>query len=142
VQEMDGYVAVRALLPPPERRALVLIDPPFEAQNEFAQVARALSEGLRRFPSAVLAVWYPLTERARVEDFFADLRALRPPPTLAAELMIAGEGSTMKLKGCGLVVVNPPWQFEREAEPMLSFLSEALAQAPGGGGRVTWLVGE
>ena len=142
VQEMDGYVAVRALLPPPERRALVLIDPPFEAQNEFAQVARALSEGLRRFPSAVLAVWYPLTERARVEDFFADLRALRPPPTLAAELMIAGDGSTMKLKGCGLVVVNPPWQFEREAEPILSFLSEALAQAPGGGGRVTWLVGE
>jgi len=48
----------------------------------------------------------------------------------------------MKLKGCGLVVVNPPWQFEREAEPMLSFLSEALAQAPGGGGCVTWLVGE
>eukprot|EP01041_Mallomonas_annulata_P037124 gene37124-60365_t len=56
--------------------------------------------------------------------------------------MIAGDGSTMKLKGCGLVVINPPWQFDREAEPMLGFLGEALAQARGGGGRVTWLVGE
>lgn len=142
VRETDGYGAVRALLPPPERRALVLIDPPFEAQSEFVQVAAALGQGLRRLPGGVFAVWYPLTERARVDDFFADLRALRPPPTLAAELVVAGEGAPLKLKGCGLVVINPPWQFEREAEPMLEFFGRALAQAPGGGGRVTWLVGE
>lgn len=142
VQETDGYVAVRALLPPPERRALVLIDPPFEAQDEFAQVATALSEGLRRLPGGVFAVWYPLTERARVDDFFAELQALRPPPTLAAELMIAGYGAPVKLKGCGLVVINPPWQFDREAGPMLDFLGGTLAQSPGGGGRVTWIVPE
>ena len=142
VQETDGYGAVRALLPPPERRALVLIDPPFEAQDEFARVAVALGEGLRRLPGGVFAVWYPLTERARVDNFFADLRALRPPPTLAAELTIAGDDAPVKLKGCGLVVINPPWQFDREAEPMLAFFGGALAQAPGGGGRVTWLVRE
>ncbi len=142
VQETDGYGAVRAMLPPPERRALVLIDPPFEAQDEFAQVAAALREGLRRFPSGVLAVWYPLTERARVDDFFAELRLLRPPPTLAAELMIAGYASSMKLKGCGLVVINPPWQFEQTAGPMMEFFGEALAQAPGGGGRIEWIVPE
>jgi 23S rRNA (adenine2030-N6)-methyltransferase len=142
VQEMDGYGAVRAMLPPPERRALVLIDPPFEAQDEFAQVASALAEGLRRFPSGVFAVWYPLTERAQVDDFFAELQALRPPPTLAAELMIAGDGASMKLKGCGLLVINPPWQFDRAAEPMLDFFGQTLAQAPGGGGRLTWLVRE
>lgn len=142
VQEMDGYVAVRAMLPPPERRALVLIDPPFEAQTEFAQVKAALGEGVRRFPSGVFAVWYPLTERARVDDFFAELQRLRPPPTLAAELMIAGEGAPMKLKGCGLAVINPPWQFDGEARAMLEFFGAALAQAPGGGGRVTWIVRE
>ena len=142
VQEMDGYVALRAMLPPPERRALVLIDPPFEAQNEFAQIADALGEGLGRFSSGVFAVWYPLTERARVDEFFAALRALRPPPTLAAELAVAGDGAAMKMKGCGLVVINPPWQFEREVEPVLAFLAGALAQAPGGGGRVEWLVPE
>jgi 23S rRNA (adenine2030-N6)-methyltransferase len=142
VQETDGYGAVRAMLPPPERRALVLIDPPFEAQDEFAQVAAALREGLRRFPSGVFAVWYPLTERARVDDFFAELRLLGPPPTLAAELMIAGYASPMKLKGCGLVVINPPWQFEQTAGPMMDFFGEALAQAPGGGGRIEWIVPE
>jgi 23S rRNA (adenine2030-N6)-methyltransferase len=127
VQETDGYGAVRAMLPPPERRA---------------QVVAALREGLRRFPSGVLAVWYPLTERARVDDFFAELRLLRPPPTLAAELMIAGYASPMKLKGCGLVVINPPWQFEQTAGPMMEFFGEALAQAPGGGGRIEWIVPE
>ena len=142
VQETDGYGAVRALLPPPERRALVLIDPPFEGQQEFAQVVGALREGLRRLPGGVFAVWYPLTERARVDDFFAELAALRPPPTLAAELAIAGEGAPLKLKGCGLVVINPPWQFDREAEPMLEYFGRVLAQAPGGGGRVRWLVRE
>ncbi|MCX6956500.1 MAG: 23S rRNA (adenine(2030)-N(6))-methyltransferase RlmJ, partial [Verrucomicrobia bacterium] len=142
VQQTDGYVAVRAMLPPPERRALVLIDPPFEAQDEFAQVAGALREGLRRLPGGVFAVWYPLTERARVDDFFAELRLLRPPPTLAAELMIAGPFAPVKLKGCGLVVINPPWQFDREATPMLEYLGGVLAQSPGGGGRVTWIVPE
>jgi len=142
VQEMDGYTAVRALLPPPERRALVLIDPPFEAQDEFAQIAGALRDGLQRFASGVFAVWYPLTGRARVDEFFAAVRALRPPPTLACELTIAGEQAEMKMKGCGLLVINPPWQFDAEAAPLLAFLAEALAQAPGGTGRVDWVVRE
>ena len=142
VREMDGYTAVRAMLPPPERRALVLIDPPFEAQDEFAQIAAALGEGLRRLPGGVFAVWYPLTERARVEEFFSAVRALSPPPTLAAELMIASERAAMKMKGCGLLVINPPWQFDAEAAAVLAFLGEALAQAPGGGGRVDWVVRE
>ncbi len=142
VHEMNGYVALRAMLPPPERRALVLIDPPFEAQDEFAQIAAALREGLQRFPTGVFAVWYPLTGRARVDDFFAAVRALNPPPTLAAELTIADERSDIKLKGCGLLVINPPWQFEQEAAPALAFLGEALAQAPGGSGRIDWVVRE
>lgn len=142
VREMDGYVAVRAMLPPPERRALVLIDPPFEAQDEFAQIATALQDGLKRLPGGVFAVWYPLTERARVDAFFEALQGLRPPPTLALELGVAGVYAPMKLKGCGLVVINPPWQFDREAKPMLEWLARELAQAPGGGARVDWIVPE
>ncbi len=142
VNEADGYGAPRALLPPAERRALVLIDPPFEAQDEFTQVVRALGEALRRLPGAVVAVWYPLTERARVDEFFVELRGLRPPPTLALELMIAGPTAAMRMKGCGLAVINPPWQFEREAEPLLTDLARVLAQAPGGGGRIEWIVPE
>jgi 23S rRNA (adenine2030-N6)-methyltransferase len=142
VHEMDGYGALRAMLPPLERRALVLIDPPFESQNEFAQIAAALREGLRRLPGAMFAVWYPLTERARADDFFAELLALKLPPTLALELAIAGEGSGLKMRGCGLVVVNPPWQFDREVEQLLPALAELLAQAPGADATMHWLVPE
>lgn len=142
VQEADGYAAVRAALPAPERRAVVLLDPPFEAQDEFAQLAAALREGLRRSATAVFAGWYPLTERARVDEFFAAVRAIHPPPTLAAELTIAGLEAPIKMKGCGLLVVNPPWQFDRAARAAVSFLARALAQAPGGEGRVDWIVAE
>lgn len=142
VHEMDGYVALRAMLPPPERRALVLIDPPFEAQDEFAQIAAALGEGLRRFPSGVFAVWYPLTERARVEEFFARVRDLEPPPALACELEIAGQFASIKLKGCGLLVINPPWRFDEEALPVLTYLAGKLQQEEGSRGRVEWVVRE
>jgi 23S rRNA (adenine2030-N6)-methyltransferase len=130
------------MLPPPERRGLTLIDPPFEEQDEFTRIASALEEGLRRFSTGVYAIWYPLTERARVDEFFTAIRRLPLPPTLAVELIIAGEASSIKLKGCGLLVLNPPWRFEQEARLIVAFLADALAQAPGGGGEVNWLVSE
>lgn len=142
VQEIDGYIAVRAMLPPAERRALVLIDPPFEAQDEFAQIGAALGEGLRRFAAGIFAVWYPLTERARVDAFFAEVFALKPPPTLSAELMIAGDESSLKMKGCGLAIVNPPWGFDATAREILEFLAPALAQSAGARENVSWLVPE
>jgi len=142
VQASDGYAALRALLPPPERRALVLMDPPFEAPDEFARLARALAEGLQRFSSGTYAIWYPLTARAKVDAFQTAVRALRPPPTLAIELDIAGADAALKLKGCGLLVLNPPWLFEREARSIVDVLGTLLEQAPGAGGRVTWIVPE
>jgi 23S rRNA (adenine2030-N6)-methyltransferase len=142
VQEMDGYIALRATLPPPERRALVLIDPPFEVQDEFAQIGAALGDGLRRLASGVFVVWYPLTERARVDAFFAEVFALKPPPTLAAELTIAGEHALMKMKGCGLVVINPPWGFAETAKTTLASLASVLAQEAGAQGKISWLVPE
>jgi 23S rRNA (adenine2030-N6)-methyltransferase len=142
VQATDGYTAVKALLPPPERRALVLIDPPFEEQDEFERIVTALRDGLARLGGGVFAIWYPLTERARLDAFFTELQALRPPPTLNAELIIAGDASPLKMRGCGLVVVNPPWQFAGVTENLLQELSRQLAQQPGSAGRVEWLVPE
>lgn len=142
VQQLDGYTGLRAMLPPLEKRALVLIDPPFEEQDEFAQIVDGLREGLRRLPAATFAVWYPLTERARVDAFCDELLRLNLPPTFVAEVTIAGENASMKMKGCGLLIVNPPWQIDREIAPLLPLLAEWLAQAPGGRGRLHWLVSE
>jgi 23S rRNA (adenine2030-N6)-methyltransferase len=142
VSDYDGYSAIRASLPPPERRALVLIDPPFEAQDEFAQITASVAAGLQRFPGGVFAVWYPLTMRAKVDEFLRGIHDLNPPPTVAVEVTIAGEASRLKMKGCGVLVVNPPWQFEHEAAPTMTFLAEVLAQEPGGEARFEWIVRE
>lgn len=142
VHEMDGYVALRAMLPPPERRALVLVDAPFEVQDEFAQIATALGGALRRLPDGTFAVWYPLTERARVEWFFAELARLKLPPTLVLELAVAGDASGLRMRGCGLVLLNPPWQFEEVARPLLEELGGLLAQGAGAEARAEWLVAE
>jgi len=142
VQLLDGYIALRAMLPPPEKRALVLIDPPYENQNEFARIVTALDEGLARLPGGVFAVWYPLTERAKIDAFADRLRALRLPPTAVFELAVAGEGSALRMRGCGLVVVNPPWQLEPEVMPALQVLADRLAQGPGAVAQCHWLVPE
>ncbi len=142
VQALDGYTGVRATLPPPERRALVLIDPPFEAQDEFARVVGALREGLRRMPAATFAVWYPLTERARVEAFLDELARLRPPPCGTVELTVAGPASALKMKGCGVAVVNPPWQVAETMDALAAELAGILAQEPGGDGGWRWIVPE
>ena len=139
VQAMDGYIGLKALLPPPEKRALVLIDPPFETIREFADLARGLRDALKRLPGAVCAVWYPITERARTEDFHHALLELATP-TLFAELNIAGENSTLRMKGCGLLILNPPWQIDREIRAVLPVLRERLRVDAGASAGSNWLV--
>lgn len=142
IQSADGYTGLRGQLPPPEKRALVLIDPPFESKDEFEQVGRAVADALKRAPAATIIVWYPLTERARVDAFFADLVTLALPPTFAFELTIVGPAHPMKMKGCGLVVINPPWELDRELAPIATWLAEVLAQDQGGRAELRWLVKE
>ncbi|PTY04751.1 23S rRNA (adenine(2030)-N(6))-methyltransferase RlmJ [Opitutaceae bacterium EW11] len=142
VQTLDGYTAIRAMLPPLEKRAMVLIDPSFEEKDEFDRIVSAVTEALRRMPAVTIAVWYPLTQRAGVDRFFDQLLLTNPPPCFTAELMVAGEDSSLKMKGCGLLVLNPPWQIEREFAPAVEALPGLLAQGTGGGGRLVWLVRE
>lgn len=142
IQSADGYAGLRGQLPPPEKRALVLIDPPFEAQDEFEQVSKAVGDALRRAPAATILVWYPLTERARVDGFFEELRMLNPPPCFAYELTVVGPAHPMKMKGCGVAVINPPWEIDRELTAMSAWLTEMLAQDQGGRAELRWLVRE
>ncbi len=137
VHEADGYTAMRACLPPQERRALVLFDPPFEAEDEWAQVSRALGEGLERFPGGTYAVWYPLTGRAR-PDGFEDLLKSRGAGSFCAELVV--DPSAPRMTGCGLVIVNPPWRFDDEARTILTYLAAVLYRGSGAQGEVRWIV--
>lgn len=141
VQALDGYTGLKALLPSPEKRALVLIDPPFETKREFTDIARGLKDALKRLPGAVIAVWYPITERARTDDFHHALLELATP-ALFAELNIAGEASLLQMKGCGLLILNPPWQIDREIRALLPVLRERLRVDAGAGAACAWLVPE
>jgi len=144
VQVIDGYTGLKAMLPPPEKRALVLIDPPFESKSELADVLGGLRDLLNRLPSAVCAVWYPVTERVRVDEFHRAFLALSPPPTFFAEIRIAGDGSQLRMKGCGLLILNPPWQIDAEIKAVLPVLADRLKaeSGPGAGADSGWLVPE
>lgn len=139
VLAMDGYTGLKAQLPPPEKRALVLIDPPFESKEEFAGIEQGVREALRRLPGAVIAVWYPITERARTDAFRQTLEALQAP-ALYAEIEIAGDGSQLRMKGCGLLVLNPPWKADEEFRAVLPALVERLKVDAGARAQCAWLV--
>jgi 23S rRNA (adenine2030-N6)-methyltransferase len=139
-QKADGYGGMAALLPPPEKRALVLIDPPYETAEEWTAVRAALRTGLKRLPAGLYAVWYPLTARAGRTDEWGRLRELPLPPTLSIELRI--DAGAPGLTGCGLLILNPPWGFAAETEPWMRALAQILGRGPEAGAAWRWLVPE
>lgn len=140
VHHMDGYTALKALLPPPERRGLVLIDPPFEVRDEFERMRKGLAQAMKRWPTGLYALWYPIKARAPVDRFHADLAMLGLPKTLVAEVMIQDGDDPNRLNGCGLVLINPPWKLDESLAVLLPWLARVLA--PTGFSRLDWLVPE
>jgi len=127
VIEGDGYGELSRCLPPPERRGLILIDPPYEATNEYSILTAALEKALRRFANGVYLVWYPVTAlRAPVDGFLAAIRDLDLPKTLRIELMLHPSGAE-GLTGCGLLVINQPHLLETQMQTLLPFLASTLA---------------
>jgi 23S rRNA (adenine2030-N6)-methyltransferase len=141
VHQRDGYAAVKAFLPPPEKRALVLIDPPYERPDEFDAVLQALVAGHEKFRSGVFVVWYPVKSRAPVRAFFESVQATKLRDVLVAEVFLRAPSDPARLNGCGLLVVNAPFGFEAAAMPVLRALVEVLGEA-GAAGSVTRLVDE
>ena len=138
----DGYRALNALLPPPERRGLVLIDPPFEKPGEFDALAGALLRAWRKWPTGTYMAWYPLKDRAAVGRFGHGLAAAGLRRLLQVHLLV-GDPDAGPLAGSGLVVVNPPFTLRDEAEALLPWLAERLGR-PGEPTEwtVRWLAGE
>jgi len=132
VHRRDGWEALGALLPPTERRGLVLVDPPYETPDEFATLARALCTAHGRFRTGVYAAWYPIKHRAPVRVFHSALRKSGMRDIVAAELLLREPLDPARLNGCGLLVVNPPWRFEDEAGPILAALLGRLGGEAGG----------
>jgi 23S rRNA (adenine2030-N6)-methyltransferase len=141
VHRRDGYAAMNALLPPAERRGLVLVDPPFEQQaEEFRVIETALQAAHLRWPTGVYAVWYPVKKRATIMPFQRWLAARGWRDVLMSELLVQADDSPLRLNGCGMVIVNAPWQFDATLAKLLPALKELLAQAEGATQRLQVLV--
>ena len=138
----DGYAALRAYLPPKETRGLVLIDPPYEADSEFAKVEKALEFGLTRWPTGVFAAWYPIKATREAQRLQAALAKSGLRKLLLIELLVRPQDSPIGLNGSGLVIANPPWQLDEEIRGALEELKSLLGQDGAGRVRVEWLVGE
>jgi 23S rRNA (adenine2030-N6)-methyltransferase len=128
VHQRDGWEALAGLLPPKERRGLVLIDPPYEDPEEFSGVIEGLSTAHTRFRTGVLAAWYPIKHRAPVRGFFTALEQTGMRDVVAAEFLLREPIQPDRLNGCGLLVVNPPFHFERDTPPMLQALLERIGR--------------
>jgi 23S rRNA (adenine2030-N6)-methyltransferase len=129
VHARDGYAALRAFLPPPERRALVLIDPPFERPDEFATLAEHLISAYEKFKTGVYAAWYPIKHRAPVRAFAETLQLRKVPDLISVELLRRPPTDPTRLNGCGLAIINPPYGFAEAASPILAALAEILGEA-------------
>jgi 23S rRNA (adenine2030-N6)-methyltransferase len=140
--EIDGWTALSAYVPPPERRGLVLVDPPFEQDNDFHRLSHGLAEAHRKWATGIYALWYPVKDRGEPDALAKRLRRLGPPKILRAELNVAPLSDPTRLNGCGLILVNPPWTLESELSVLLSALAGILGRGGKGGFKLDWLAGE
>ena len=144
VHARDGYAAIKAMLPPrlgstKFARGLVLIDPPYEVQdNEYPQIISAVREALQRWPQATYAIWYPIKLRRSLQPVLRKAAALPAKSVLLAELQVRPDDSPLRLNGSGLVLVNPPWKFDQQLAPALPVLKSALGEK-GATTRLEWL---
>jgi 23S rRNA (adenine2030-N6)-methyltransferase len=131
VTELDGWVALKAQLPPKERRGVVLIDPPFEAPGEFARLVRALHEGQRRFATGVYLLWYPIKDRRALDRFKRDLAETGIARLITTEVWIRSGSDPELLNGTGLVILNPPFELDRQLAVLGPFLAQRLGLETG-----------
>lgn len=140
--EADGWLALVERLPPPERRGMVLIDPPYEQPREFAAIADGLEAAIRRWATGTYVVWYPVKGRREVDAFARKIAALPVAKVLRIEIGLYEIERVDRLNGCGLLVLNPPWQLDVEARVLADWLAALFAREGTGRHRVEWLKGE
>lgn len=139
VTRVDASVALKSKLPFPNRRGLVLVDPPFEATNETDVTAKMLRHGLQRMPTAVYLFWYPAKTRAFAEAFVAAIEAIHPPNLLQAELQVRDTESGAGLAGSGVLIINAPWKLDDDLKLLVPALQERLQNDKKAKGLTRWL---
>ena len=137
----EGWHVPRALLPVAEKRALLLIDPPFEKVDELERCVTALDEAIGRMRQTVVVIWYPIKDERQLRRFYQALSKSSAPKLLRAELFVHPADDASRLAGSGLAIANAPWGLEDELKQLLPWLVAKLAQSQGDF-RLDWLIAE
>ncbi len=137
----EGWHVPRALLPVAEKRALLLIDPPFEKADELERCVTALDEAIGRMRQTVVAIWYPIKDERQLKRFYQDLAKSSAPKLLRVELFVHAPDDAGRLAGSGLAIANAPWGLEDELKQLLPWLADRLAQSQGSY-RLDWLIAD
>jgi 23S rRNA (adenine2030-N6)-methyltransferase len=132
----DGLGGCIGLVPPPEKRGLLFIDPSYEVKDEHRRVVDALVKAHRRFATGVYALWYPVIERRWVERFERAVRSTGIAPLELHELSVARDGFGRGLTGSGMLIVNPPWKLRDAMRTVLPWLARMLGVDGGGNHRI------
>lgn len=144
IHQRDAYEGLMAVIPPKEKRGLVMIDPPYEVERkDFPQLVELIAQAYKKWPTGVFAVWYPIKDRSMIERFEKKMLKTGIRRQLICELCVWPDDTPVGLNGCGVLVINPPWQFADQAEENLQWLFPHLRMnEQGGHAAVRWLVGE
>jgi 23S rRNA (adenine2030-N6)-methyltransferase len=132
VLRMDGWTALNAYVPPGERRGLVLVDPPYEREDDFSRLAEGVKNAHRKWPSGIYLLWYPLKDREGPDHLALALRHVDIGKRLRAEIAVAGAAEPQSgLRACGIIVLNPPWKLAAELAVILPALVDVLGRDDG-----------
>ncbi len=142
ISQSDGLAGLKASLPVPERRALVLLDPSYELKSDYDAVVSSLKEAHKRMATATLMLWYPVVERHRITRIERALKESGIADIFLAELAVERDAPGHGMTASGMIVINPPWTLKATMTSILPFLVERLGQKPGAFYRVETLVGE
>jgi len=127
IERGDGFLGLKGLLPPPSRRALVLIDPPYEDKRDYQRVKETLQDALVRFPTGTYAVWYPVLQRIESKQFSDRLKRLGAKSWLNVTLSVCSPSPDgFGLHSSGMFVLNPPWTLEATLKQVMPYLVEVL----------------
>ena len=144
LHERDAYEGLLGVIPPKEKRGLVMIDPPYEVERkDFPQLVELIVAAYKKWPTGVFAIWYPIKDRAMIERFEKKMFKTGIRRQLVCEICVWPDDTPVGLNGCGLLVINPPWKFSEDADEALQWLFPPLRMSDNGGhAAVRWLVGE
>ncbi len=126
VKQSDGYQGVLGLLPPPSRRSVVLIDPPYELKEDYSKAVNTIIKAYKKFATGTYILWYPVVQRELVNNMEKAFTASNVKNLLKVELCLSNDTQEYGMTGSGLFIVNPPWQLTKQMNEALPYLINKL----------------